>query len=119
MLQDREAVLQSLQVNVGNLEKLLIQHVETVKNEDVSNYPIIVATQEAFPLELGVPAQISEELWDYRITTLEELYTKNIVTKEKIDDFRTLYNHKSQHFCVLLINEQQLEFVFIPYTENL
>ena len=115
MVQDREAVLQNLQINVGNLQTQLIAHVETVKNEGISNYPILVVSQESFPVEIGVPAQLPEGIWNYRVTTLEELYTKNMVSKEKVDDFRTLYNHKTEHFCVLLINADHTEFVFIPY----
>jgi hypothetical protein len=118
MVQDREAILQSLQINVGNLEDQLIAHMETVKNEGISNYPILIASQEDFPVEIGVPAQLPEGIWDYRVTTLEELYTKNMVSKEKVDDFRSLYNHKSAHFCVLLINGVHTEFVFIPYLDQ-
>lgn len=115
MVQDREAVLQSLQINLGNLQDQLIAHIETVKNEGISNYPILIASQADFPIEIGLPAQLPEGLWSYRITTLEELYTKNMVTKEKIDDFRSLYNHKTDHFCVLLISAESSEFVFVPF----
>lgn len=89
---------------------------EEVLVQDVSNYPIFVLSTEA--IELGIPLMeiaIDDEKKSYiRITTLEELATKGIVEMSKVDDFRALYKSKKNYFCLLIIREDQPEFVFFP-----
>ena len=92
----------------------IISAVETVKNEGVSNYPIIICFYSEAYYELGIPLLNKSEL-ACNISTLEELYVKNIVDTEKVNNFKDLYNHKLNHICVLFITENDAEFVFIPF----
>lgn len=115
MTDSNETVLKNLQAHIQHSEKYFLEVTETIRNEGVSNYPIILAYQGDIAPEIGIPLPVNEEDWSYRATTLEELYTKNLVQEEKIDEFRLLYNHKPKHLCVLLIEESSgADFVFVP-----
>ena len=117
MTDSNEVLLKNLQAYISQSEKYFLDLLETIRNEGVSNYPIILAYQGDTASEIGIPLPINQPDWTYRATTLEELYTKNLVKEEKINEFRTLYNHKSKHLCVLLIDKfSGADFVFVPHS---
>ena len=97
-------------------EKKYIQNaMESVRNEGVSNYPIVVIFENPIELELGFPIGLNKEKLNINISTLEELFVKNIVESEKVNNFRDIYKHKIDHFCVLMLEKENQEFVFVPY----
>jgi hypothetical protein len=89
---------------------------ETVRTQDVSNYPIFVASKE--DIDLGVSLLLRGTLpddWSVNASTLEEFHAKRIIDVEKIDDFRTLYRKHSDEICVFVfMNDGGAKFVFIP-----
>jgi len=73
---------------------LLNRAITSVIDQEISKYPIIVVSP--VPVEIGVPLSNQEHLeWHVNASTLEELYSKNVVAKDKVDDFRTLYKSKA------------------------
>ncbi len=94
----------------------LAEAAETVRTQDVSNYPIFVASKTE--LELGIPLLLRGALpddWAVNASTLEEFHVKRIIEAEKIDDFRTLYRQHSDEICVfVLLNDGAAKFIFIP-----
>ena len=115
MADSSEILLKDLQAYIQRAGEYFLTATETIRNEGVSNYPIIVAYKGEDSPEIGIPLTLAQAEWQYRATTLEELYTKNLVEEEKIDAFRALYNHKSGQLCVLLIDEfTGADFVFVP-----
>lgn len=113
----KESQLLELQQIVVEQKAALLKVVETIKEEGVSNYPILwMYTGSARP-NLGIYlGELAGGAWQHGATTLEELYTKGIIEAEKIDNFRALYNHKGGHFCVLMMSLEQTELVFLPYS---
>ncbi len=108
--------METLKAFLEPQKKILKKAKEAVLVQDVSNYPIFVLSVD--DIELGIPLlemAVDDEKKSYiRITTLEELATKGIVEMSKVDDFRALYKSKKNHFCLLIIREDQPEFVFFP-----
>lgn len=107
----------------GELEKVLkkmrnslTEAADTIRNENISNYPIIIVSRN--DIELGIPLFTSannEGGWFFRATTLEELHTKNIVNADALDNFRQLYKARAADLCCLIPDaEGKLEFSFIP-----
>ncbi len=105
------------------VERLLKQYrselataAETVRTQDVSNYPIFVASKTE--LELGIPLLLRGSLpneWAVNASTLEEFHVKRIIETEKIDDFRSLYRKHSDEICVFVyLADGTAKFVFIP-----
>ncbi len=107
----------------AELEKVLKQMrnsltiaADTIRNENISNYPIIIVSRN--DIELGIPLFTSANAngsWYFRATTLEELHTKNIVNAEALDNFRQLYKARAADLCCLIPDSDgKLEFSFIP-----
>jgi hypothetical protein len=89
---------------------------ETIRNENVSNYPIFVASKTA--VEIGVvffPQGQLPDNWLVAASSLEEFHAKKIIDTDKIDDFMQLYRSKPEEICVFTIDtEGASKFIFIP-----
>lgn len=90
--------------------------VETIKSEDISNYPIIIAHQDQ--LEIGVAiVQKTDSIdsWSLNASTLEEFYTNNLIDESKIDEFRRIYKSHESEICFFVLSELGGQYLFIPY----
>ena len=89
---------------------------ETIRNENVSNYPIFVASKTT--VEIGVmlfPQGQLPDNWIVTASSLEEFHVRKIIDTDKIDDFRDLYRSKPEEICVFTIDtEGASKFIFIP-----
>ena len=88
---------------------------ETIRTENVSNYPIFVATK--LEIDLGIALLLRGDLpddWAVNASTLEEFHAKRIIDVEKIEEFRTLYRQHNEDICVFVLSEGGAKFVFIP-----
>lgn len=87
---------------------------EIIKNEGVSNYPIMVVHKQE--LELGIPLDMDEHLpgaWSAQASTLEEFVSKQIIEEEhKINDFIELYKRHENHVCMFVLSELGAQFIF-------
>ena len=94
----------------------LAEAAETVRVENISNYPIFVASKQE--IDLGIPLLLRGALpdeWAVNASTLEEFHAKRVIDIEKIDDFRTLYRQHNDDICVFVfLNDGGAKFVFIP-----
>lgn len=93
---------------------LLNRAIASITDQEISNYPIIVVS--ALPIEIGVPLSTQANLeWHINASTLEELYSKNVVAKDKVDDFRALYKSKSEkQYCFFFVEPENATFIFHP-----
>jgi hypothetical protein len=98
----------------NHLIGILFDVVETVKNQDISNYPIIIAHNLELEIEIGIKLDTKHKSLDFRVSTLEELYVKNLVLKDNLEDFKNLYLNKKDKLCMLVLSEDKQEFVFVP-----
>ncbi len=88
---------------------------ETIRTENISNYPICVASK--LDIDLGIPLLLRGTLpdnWAVNASSLEEFHAKRIIDVDKIDDFRTLYRKHNEDICVFVLSEGGAKFVFIP-----
>ncbi|PHI20438.1 hypothetical protein CEQ90_08230 [Lewinellaceae bacterium SD302] len=97
----------------------LSQAADTVVNEEVSNYPVFLtyAATEDKALQLGIPVFVAPTArgreWTVHVTTLEELATKGIVLREKVDDFIKIYKSNVGQLCFLIYTEGEARFGFL------
>ena len=108
-----------LQTDIKGHKALLTQAATTVRDEDVSNYPIFFAyageenshapglTVTQIPTGRGVT-------WRVNLSTLEELVAKSIVTKDRIDPFRKVYKQSPDTLCFLIVDDEGARFGFVP-----
>lgn len=116
-MQEKNNWLQ-LQTDILPHKEALHQAADTVKDEDVSNYPIFFANavqhnDHAPGIEVLQIKTNRGTTWIINITTLEELATKNIITAEKIDPFRQVYRKSPEALCFLIVDEAGARFGFV------
>jgi hypothetical protein len=109
----KSALRQKITNILSKHQNIIISTVEAVKNEGISNYPIIMVHGNSLKYELGIPILEDQNIL-FSITTLEELFAKMVISHDKISSFREVYNHKEQEFCVFIIEGGESEFFFIP-----
>jgi hypothetical protein len=113
--QNKNALLEIERLLKRYRNKLAIA-ADTIRNENVSNYPIFVASKTA--VEIGVmlfPQGQLPDNWIVTASSLEEFHVRKIIDTEKIDDFRELYRSKPTEICVFAIDtEGSSKFIFIP-----
>ena len=115
----QEIKLKMLEADIKTLGELLKDAAQTIFNEGVSNYPIFVAHRYA--LNMGIELVDRERMktnWSFNASTLEEMVTKNIISRDKLDSFREVYKSPSDFVCVFVIDETMSEFIFYPYEEE-
>lgn len=92
---------------------LLGQAADTVMDQEVSKYPILVIQDGE--LELGIPLIEKEEI-AIHVSTLEEFAARQVIPIEKVEDFKTTYKNPRYHFCFFRYDSkgEKHEFLFRP-----
>lgn len=105
-----------LEKELSIFRKMMTQASQTIRDKDVSEYPIMVAHQQE--LELGIPIFKKDEKkgskWSIHASTLEEFTSKQIVFLEKIENFKENYKDPADFVCVFVLSELGAEFIFLP-----
>ena len=94
---------------------LAAEAVKTIVDNDISNYPIIVAHKHQ--IEIGIPiiTEIeNDQRWSLNASTLEEFYTKNLVVDNKLEEFKNIYKSHINEICFFVLSEIGAQFIFIP-----
>jgi len=89
--------------------------IDAVLDQSVTNYPILVWHQGA-DLELGalLLAVANPGHWEVRITTLEEMVTKNILRSDRVKGFREVFSDARKQYCLFVIGTEGAQFAFRP-----
>lgn len=107
--------LLSLQQDFRVIGSKLSQLAVAVVEMEVSQYPLFIATDT--PISLGLPVDsFVQTIYRYRISHLEELVGKGLVSRAQIPAFREQYPDPRQQACVFLVREEVSRFVFVPYS---
>jgi len=112
-----EKRLHELKAQLQPHQALLTQTIQSVRDQDISNYPIFVVYQEEEVLGLGLPviaAAATKDQWAVNISTLEELVAKNVMAMENVERFSAVYKSNNSALCCLVSSEGQSQIVFIP-----
>jgi len=86
-----------------------------IKEEGISNYPIFVVHQDE--TNIGIPIIKRTEnggIWSINASTLEQFYTKGLIKKEKLENFKNLYNNHKQDICYFILSELGAQYIFVP-----
>ena len=88
---------------------------EIIDNE-VSKYPVFIAHKEV--VDLGRPildAQEFEANWNISASLLEEFVAKDLITDEKLDQFKNAFKNPQTHCCVFVADKLSGNFLFYPF----
>lgn len=95
--------------------KVLREASNTIRDQEVSNYPIFVFHQQE--IEIGVELVDRAKVqgnWSVNASTLEEFVARQLIEEENIPGFKKHFCDPNTHFCLFLVTEIDAEFIFIP-----
>lgn len=110
--------LDSVAQDIDAMKDLMIHIVYDMLDLEVSNYPVFVMSLHELD-EIGRPfikKEIYQSNWNIRVTHLEDLVSKQVITTDKIDSFKSIYKNPREFFCILLIQNDSGSFIFRPFT---
>lgn len=106
---------QALQKEMEPYRKVLSEASQTIRDKEVSEYPIMVVHQQ--DIELGIPLIDREQVrgnWSVNASTLEEFISRQLVAEDKAEEFRQLLQKHRQDLCIFVVAEFGANFVFLP-----
>ena len=108
-----------LQRDIKTYLPALGQAADTVVEQEVSNYPVFLAYPgDDLSTALGIAVLQAPTTrgvtWSVHVTTLEELVARQIVAREKVDNFRRVYRNTPNAICFLVWAEGESRFAFLP-----
>lgn len=109
----------SLEKDLAAQRVIINKAIDTVLNQEVTNYPIVVLHQA--DVELGVHLIDGGSVyskWGIRISSLEELVAKKVVRSDRVEDFRKVYKDPEFFFCLLVLTEEGMQFIFMPRNDQ-
>ncbi|MBK8489591.1 MAG: hypothetical protein IPL49_01485 [Saprospirales bacterium] len=117
---DKKQQLKILDIELAPYRKAMSQAVDTILEQEVSKYPIMVVHQHE--IELGIPFIHREEVkgnWSVNASTLEEFVAKRIINENMVDHFRSVYKDPEQELCLFLLSELGATFIFLHREESM
>lgn len=113
-----EESLQQLRQALRPYLPLLDDAAASVRDQDISNYPVFAVFSHADEVSIGLPLVDGTDTphgWSVNVTTLEELAAKNVVAMENVERFTAVYKSHTDALCCLAFQDGTAQFVFIPY----
>ena len=87
-----------------------------IRKRGFSEYPIFPVSKEELPV--GQPLIRKGELetqWHYNATYVDEFVQREIIDKDKLEDFKKTYKNPEEFCCLFVMDKAFTNFVFIPY----
>lgn len=82
-------------------------------------YPIFAICKNAQPIGQLLFERIQNQTeWNYFASFMDEFVQREIIEKDKVEDFEKAYKDADEFACLFVIDEQFTNFVFIPYPED-
>ncbi len=92
----------------------LNQAAEVILTKEVSSFPIFVIHQHSVDIGINIVDKDSVKgNWSVNASTLEEFVTKQILSPEKVDDFKLVYKNHDGELCLFVLSELGANFVFL------
>ena len=89
---------------------------DQIRKRGFSDYPIFPISKTEVPIGqlLFSRDEVATE-WNYNITYLDEFVQREIVSKDKIDEFKKIYKDPDEFCCLFVIDGDFTNFLFIPF----
>ena len=111
----KEDQLKEIKEQLQPYKKIMGKASETIMDQEVSNYPIFVVNKTSIPV--GIPL-VTEPIkpagWLINASSLEEFIAKQIISSDKLADFKQVYGDPKKRFCLFVIADFGATFVFLP-----
>jgi hypothetical protein len=107
---------------LGTISRDFVKVADTLKESSYQirkagfSYPIFPISQEDQPIGTILIAKTDLQLdWNYFASFLDEFVQRDLVAKEKEEDFKSAYKDPDEFCCLFVIDKAFTRFVFIPY----
>ena len=100
-------------------KKMMGEASDIIREQDVSNYPILVIHQDE--VELGIPIYEREKnggKWSINASSLEEFVSKQLISEDRIEEFKKTYKDPELFICTFIISELGTQFIFMSRIYN-
>lgn len=82
-------------------------------------FPIFAISKAHIPIgQILFERQLLHLDWNYFASFLDEFVQRDLVAKEKEEDFKNAYKDPDEYCCLFVVDEAFTRFVFIPYPED-
>lgn len=90
-----------------------------IRRRGFSDYPIFPISKEEIPIgQLLIGKYDLDLAWNYYASFLDEFVQRELVDKEKIEDFNETYKDPDEFCCLFIVDADFTRFVYIPYPED-
>ncbi len=90
-----------------------------IRKRGFSEYPIFpISKGETTAGSLLYSKKDLQLDWNYYVTYLEDFVQRNLIKKEKVDDFIKVYKNPDEFCCLFVVDDEFTNFLFIPYPEE-
>lgn len=107
---------------LGTISKDFVKVADTLKEASYQirkagfAYPIFPISQEEQPIGRLLVGRGELQLdWSYFASFLDEFVQRELVAKEKEEDFKGTYKDPDEFCCLFVIDKAFTRFVFIPF----
>ena len=91
-----------------------------LKTRGISEFPIFPISKERQPVgQLLIGREEMALQWNYYFSFLDEFVQRKLVDEDKQDEFKSNYKDPEEFCCLFVIDEDFINFIYIPYPEDL
>ena len=106
---------------LGTISQDFVKVADTLKEASYQikkagfEFPIFPICKEEQPIgQLLLESGLQLD-WHYYASFLDEFVQREIIEKDKIDDFKSAYKDPDEFCCLFVVDKTFTNFVFIPY----
>jgi hypothetical protein len=110
---------------LGTISQDFVKVADTLKEASYQirkagfDYPIFPICKEEQPIGQILLEQSQLQLvWNYYASFLDEFVQREIVEKDKLEDFQSAYKNPDEFCCLFVVDKTFTSFVFIPFPED-
>lgn len=82
-------------------------------------YPVFPICKQEQPIgQMLLERKTQGTEWNYYISFLDEFIQRELVVREKEQDFKNAYKDPDEFCCLFVIDPDFTKFLFIPYPED-
>lgn len=115
MPSDQTEKLLILQQELSTYNQVFEKTILKTEEHGMPTNPIFVLHQEHIPVGFPIlEKEIKGGKWDIMLSSMEEFIKKGLIRIERIDEFQSLYQGKTRHYCLFVLSELGAQFIFLP-----
>ena len=110
---------------LGTISQDFVKVADTLKEASYQirkagfTYPIFSISKDSIPIgQLLVGKGEMDLAWNYYASFLDEFVQRELVAKDKANDFMNTYKDPDEFCCLFVVDKEFTRFVFIPYPED-